>query len=154
MRYPIGQLHISEEGVALIKQFEGFREEAYLDIVGVPTIGYGHTLNVKLGDRIDEKGASSLLEEELMHTYHPILNKACKVPLNQFEYDAYLSLIYNIGGGNFNHSTLLKRLNNSEYEDAAFQILVWNRAGGKVVQGLVNRRRVEYTHCVREFDEG
>lgn len=154
MRYSIGLLHPSEEGVALIKQFEGFRENAYLDVVGVPTIGYGHTLNVKLGDRIDEKGASSLLKEELMHTYHPILNKACKVPLNQSEYDAYLSLIYNIGGGNFNHSTLLRRLNNGEYEDAALQILVWNRAGGKVVQGLINRRKLEYQHCTKEFDEG
>ena len=154
MRFPISSLQPSEEGVSLIKQFEGFKSEAYLDMVGVPTIGYGHTLNVKLGDVINEKGASSLLKEELVSTYHPILNKACKVPLNQSEYDAYLSLIYNIGGGNFTHSTLLQKLNNSEYEDAAFQILIWTRAGGKVVQGLVNRRRTEYTHCIREFDEG
>jgi lysozyme len=153
MRFPISSLQPSEEGVSLIKQFEGFKSEAYLDIVGVPTIGYGHTLNVKLGDVIDEKGAFSLLKEELIHTYHPILNKACKVPLNQFEYDAYLSLIYNIGGGNFTRSTLLRRLNNKEYEAAAEQILVWNRAGGKKVQGLVNRRKREYQHCIKGFDE-
>lgn len=150
MRHPVDSLTLSDAGLKLITKFEGFRSEAYLDIVGVPTIGYGSTMDVKLGDKIDEKDARSRLIYEVVHDYHPALNNACKVPLNQFEYDAYLSLMYNIGAGAFKRSTLLKYLNASQYEAAAKQILRWNKAGGKVVKGLTNRREAEYALCIKE----
>lgn len=150
MRHPVDSLSLSEAGLKLITKFEGFRSEAYLDIVGVPTIGYGSTMDVKLGDKIDEKDARSRLIYEVVHDYHPSLNNACKVPLKQFEYDAYLSLMYNIGAGAFKRSTLLKYLNASQYEAAAKQILRWNKAGGKVVKGLTNRREAEYALCIKE----
>ena len=152
MRHPIGLLFLSQEGLNLITNFEGFEPEAYLDIGGVPTIGYGSTKDVKLGDRIDENGARNRLIYEVVHTYHPALNNACKVPLNQFEYDAYISLMYNIGAGAFKRSTLLKYLNKSLYDEAALQILRWNKVNDREVKGLTNRRKAEYQLCVRKIN--
>lgn len=152
MRHPIGLLYLSQEGLDLITKFEGFESEAYLDIGGVPTIGYGSTKDVKLGDVIDENGARKRLIHEVIHTYHPSLNNACKVPLNQFEYDAYISLMYNIGTGAFKRSTLLKYLNKSLYDEAALQILRWNKVKGREVRGLTNRRKAEYQLSVRKIN--
>ena len=148
MRHGIkGLVLASAIAVGAISQYEGFRSEAYLDIGGIPTIGYGSTEDVKLGDRIDEKVARRRLIEEVRDVYGKAILKCVKVPLHQSEYDAYVSLTYNIGTGAFCSSTLVKKLNQEDYVGACEQIKRWNKVQGKVVQGLVNRREKEYKMC-------
>ena len=137
-------------GVAGITQWEGFRSEAYLDIGGVPTIGYGSTKDVEIGDKIDEKGARRRLISEIVSEYHPGINNCVKVPLNQSEYDAYLSLTYNIGVNAFCKSTLVKLLNQEKYTEACNELPKWNKVKGKVSKGLVNRRAAELKLCMSE----
>lgn len=132
-------------GIALIKRFEGCRLQAYPDPAtgGEPiTIGVGHTGGVKLGDTITQEEADELLHGDLIHAEDDIA-RLVKAPLNQNEYDALVSLVFNIGGTNFAMSTLLKHLNAWRYDDAANQFLVWNKAAGKVMQGLIRRREAE-----------
>lgn len=148
MRNKIAALVIaSAVGIGGITQYEGFKEEAYIDLAGIPTIGYGSTKDVKIGDRIDEKGARRRLISEVISEYHPGINNCVKVPLNQSEYDAYLSLTYNIGVGAFCRSTLVKLLNQEKYDEACKQILRWNKIKGRVSKGLTNRRQSEYNLC-------
>jgi len=134
-----------QAGISLIKRFEGCRLQAYPDPAtgGEPiTIGVGHTGGIKLGDTITEDEADELLHGDLMHAEDDIA-RLVKAPLNQNEYDSLVSLTFNIGGTNLGMSTLLKHLNAWRYDDAANQFLVWNRAGGKVINGLVRRREAE-----------
>lgn len=149
----IGLVLASSVAIGAITQYEGFRSEAYLDIVGIPTIGYGSTEDVKLGDRIDEKGARSRLIKEVMDTYGQAVINCVKVPLHQSEYDAYVSLTYNIGPNAFCKSTLVKKLNAGDYVGACKEIKRWNRAGGKIVKGLTNRREGEYNMCIMDHKE-
>lgn len=129
--------------IDLIKEFEGLRLTAYKDIVGVWTIGYGHTKTAVEGMRITSAGAEMLLRSDL-EWVEGVLNNSVKVPLKQNEYDALASLIYNIGGPAFKRSTLLRMLNNgADKVDIANEFLRWNKAGGKVVKGLTNRREHE-----------
>jgi len=140
---------LSASAVALVglAVHEGYRENAYLDIVGVPTIGYGTTEGVKIGDRTDPIKA---LERALsdMQKFEGAIKQCVKVPLHQHEYDAYLSLSYNIGSGAFCRSTLVRKLNAGDYKGACDQILRWDRAGGKVVRGLTIRREKEHKQCL------
>lgn len=151
-RWKISLLGISMLGLASITQYEGFRENAYLDVGGVPTIGYGSTENVHIGDRIDENGATRRLISDLMSEYHPAINNCIEVPLNQFEYDAYISLTYNIGSNAFCKSTLVKLLNQGKYTEACEQILKWNKVKGRIIPGLVNRREKEYKMCLGDIN--
>lgn len=129
--------------IKLIKEFEGLSLTAYKDIVGVWTIGYGHTKTAVEGMRITAAGAEFLLRADLEWVEGVISNNV-KVPLKQNEYDALASLIYNIGGPAFKRSTLLRLLNNgADKVDVANEFLRWNKAGGKVVKGLTNRRERE-----------
>ena len=106
----------SEKGLALIKEFEGFQSKPYKCPAGVPTIGYGSTFylngsKVKLTDRaISEKEATDLLVKSLVKYEHTV-NVTVKVPLEQNEFDALVSFVYNLGAGNFVSSTLLKLIN-------------------------------------------
>jgi lysozyme len=131
-------------GLAVEENFVG---NAYQDIVGVWTIGFGTTEGVKAGDRIDPVKA---LQRKLsdVQKFEGALKRCVTVPLHQHEYDAYLSLAYNIGPGAFCGSTLVRKLNGGDYEGACREILRWNKAGGRVVQGLVNRREREYQQCI------
>lgn len=151
-RISLGVLGASLWGVLAITQYEGFSEKAYLDIVGVPTIGYGSTDNVKLGNNIDEKGARRRLIQEVRDKYEKAIQSCVKVSLHQREYDSYVSLAYNIGTTAFCSSTLVKKLNQEDYIGACKQILRWNRAKGQVVKGLTNRRQQEYKMCIGEVD--
>lgn len=142
-------MKISQQGIDFIKQFEGFRAKAYLCPAKVPTIGYGSTryadgTPVSLRDpAITEVEALELFASTLT-TYEKAVTKAVKVPLEQYEFDALVSLCYNIGVGNFTSSTLVKLLNEGEVKsEVAEQFLRWNRAGGKVIKGLVHRREAE-----------
>ncbi|MFW1858743.1 lysozyme [Acinetobacter defluvii] len=135
----------SKVGINLICSFEGLELKAYDDGVGVWTIGYGTTVingvKVKKGDTCTEAQAKSYIASDLKE-FEAAVNKFT-VPLNQNQFDALVSLAYNIGTGAFADSTLLKKLNAGDYKGAAAQFDVWNKAGGKRMQGLVNRRTVE-----------
>lgn len=141
-------MKISENGLNLIKDFEGFSSTPYLCPAGIPTIGYGSTYyedgtKVTLKDKpITEERATELLEFVANKTFSENINKVVKVPLNQNQFDALVSFAYNIGNKNFNWSTLLKKLNLSDYEGASSEFLRWNQANGKVLQGL-NKRRLK-----------
>lgn len=131
-----------EKGLELIKQFEGLRLEAYLCPAGVWTIGYGHTAGVSAGDIITSEQADSYLRQDLAGAEKAV-NHAVSVAINQNQFDALVSFTFNLGAGNFQKSTLLKKMNSGDYQGAADQFLVWVKAGGKKLSGLVARRQAE-----------
>ena len=138
---------ISKTGIDLISSFEGIRLNAYDDGVGVWTIGIGTTIypngtKVKKGDKCTEEQALKYLQHDLK-SFEKTVNDSVKVPLSPNQFDALVSLSYNIGSGAFKNSTLLKKLNAKDYAGAADQFLVWNKGGGKVLKGLVRRRDAE-----------
>lgn len=147
MRLKLAALTLSASALVGIAGWEGFKGNAYQDIVGIWTIGFGTTGGVKQGQTIDPVKA---LQRKLtdVQKFEGAIKQCVKVPLHQYEYDAYLSLAYNIGPTAFCNSTLVRRLNSQDYAGACREILRWNRAGGKVVQGLVNRREAEYKQCI------
>ena len=132
-----------------IATHEGYRSEAYKDTVGIPTVGFGETAGVKMGDKTTpERALVQLLESIEKHA--DAIRQCIKVPLYQHEFDAYVSLAYNIGAGNFCRSTLVKKLNAKDYAGACEEIKRFNRAGGKVLSGLTRRRQKEYRLCKGE----
>tara|TARA_Y100000766_G_scaffold282543_1_gene296070 strand:- start:1223 stop:1648 length:426 start_codon:yes stop_codon:yes gene_type:complete len=135
-------MNTSQNGIDLIKHFEGCELKAYKCPAGVWTIGYGHIKGVQEGDVITEQQADEMLVEEL-HEYENYVNTLVDVPLNQNQYDALVSWVYNLGGGNLKASTLLKVLNAGDYDNVPEQIMRWNKAGGKVLEGLTRRRQAE-----------
>lgn len=136
---------ISAEGINLICSFEGLELKAYLDSANIWTIGYGtiirNGVKVKKGDTCTIEQAKAYMASDLK-SFEAAVNKV-KVPLNQNQFDALVSLTYNIGVNAFANSTLLKKLNAQDYKGAAAQFDVWNKVKGKVVQGLLNRRAKE-----------
>ena len=147
-RFTVAALSLSASALVGIASWEGFRSTAYIPIPGdVPTIGFGTTAGVKMGDTIDPVKA---LQRKIVDIskFEGALKECVLVPLSQQEYDSYLSLAYNIGPTAFCNSTLVKKLNNQDYEGACKEILRWDRAGGRVVQGLSNRRKAEYRQCI------
>ena len=130
------------EGLALIKKFEGCELEAYQCSAGVWTIGYGHTKGVAPGDSISQEEAEQMLVDEL-HEYESYVNEYVTVALSQNQFDALVSWVYNLGPANLTASTMLKDLNNGKYEEVPAQMKRWNKAGGKVLEGLIRRREAE-----------
>jgi len=153
LRKPIIALAISVAGLGGIAMHEGYRDKAYIPVPGdVPTIGYGSTTyadgsKVKPGDTITRKAATELLGNKV-NMFERQVKSCVKVPLMQYEYDAYVSLTYNIGGQAFCNSTLVRKLNTYDYEGACREILKWNKFKGKPLQGLTNRRQQEYKQCL------
>jgi lysozyme len=135
-------MNISQEGISLIKKFEGCELEAYKCAAGVWTIGYGHTKDVKEGDSILKEDAESMLVHELQK-YCNDVDIAVKVDLKQNEFDALVSWTYNLGLTNLNSSTMLKVLNEGKHNEVPAQMKRWNKASGQVKQGLVRRREAE-----------
>ena len=135
-------MKISPEGLALIKKFEGCELEAYQCSAGVSTIGYGHTKGVEEGMTITKDQAEQMLLEELVE-YEVAVEEAVDNQLDQCMFDALVSWTYNLGPTNLNNSTMLKVLNAGEYDEVPAQIKRWNKAGGKVLQGLIRRREAE-----------
>jgi len=137
-------MKISQEGIALIKKFEGCELEAYRCAANVLTIGYGSTKGVKEGDTITQEEADELLLHE-MEEYEGYINDLVETDLKQNEFDAMVSWVFNLGPANLKSSTLLKVLNSShpDWNDIPAQIKRWNKAGGQVRQGLVRRREAE-----------
>ncbi len=135
-------MKISQEGIALIKKFEGCKLQSYKCAAGVWTIGYGHTKFVEEHQEITQEEADSILLTDLK-VYEDAIKKAVTVPLHQHQFDSLVSWTFNLGGANLNASTMLKVLNKGEYEEVPAQIKRWNKAGGKVLQGLIRRREAE-----------
>ena len=132
----------SRTGIELIKAHEGLRLNAYLCPAGIATIGYGHTYNVKIGDRITSEQAEKFLIDDLIVAETEVNRYG--LHLNQNQYDALVSFVYNVGARNFRSSTLLKRLkDNPNDPDIAKQFGRWVYGGGKVLQGLIRRRKDE-----------
>lgn len=137
----------SNAGLDLIKKWEGCRLTAYQDSVGVWTIGYGLTsaaglVEVKKGMTITQRQADAYLVQALAK-YEAAVEKAITRPMTQPQFDAMTSLCYNIGPGAFAGSTLVRRFNAGDIAGAADAFLMWNKAGGKVLKGLENRRKDE-----------
>lgn len=140
-------MKISDNGIKLIQSFESYRDHAYDDGVGVWTIGYGTTIypngvKVKKGDVCTKEQAEMYMKHDLI-AFEKAINDNIKVLITQNQYDSIVSLCYNIGVNSFKNSTLLKKLNNSDYKGAADQFMLWNKAGGKVMAGLSIRRNKE-----------
>lgn len=130
-------------GISLIKRLEGERLNAYLDVVGIPTIGVGHTgPEVHMGQTITAQQSSDLLRRDL-GTAEKAINSLVSVPISQNQFDALVSLVFNIGVGAFKKSTLLRKLHARDYDGARAQFAVWNHAGGKPNAALTTRRRAE-----------
>ena len=141
-------MKISPRGLELIKDFEGFSSSAYLDVVNIPTIGWGNTFyedgtKVKLGDQISKTDALKLLEVVANRDFADKIFPSIKVKVSQNQFDAMVSLAYNIGTGAFLKSTLLKKVNAGDFTGAGEEFLRWNKANGKEVLGLTRRRERE-----------
>ena len=133
---------ISYEGIELIKAFEGCKLFAYRDSVGIPTIGYGHTKNVKIGQGITQKQADEFLRADLLEC-EKALND-CGINFRQEQFDALCSWIFNLGVNNFLHSTMLIRMNTgAEDIEVTDQLVRWHKAGGLPLKGLKRRRVAE-----------
>lgn len=135
-------MKIGDAGLALIKEYEGCRLEAYQDSVGIWTIGYGHTSGVQAGDKCTQDEADAWLLEDVKHA-ETCVNGAVTVPLTQNEFDALVSFVFNLGCKQFRSSTLLRKLLDSDYDGAAAELKRWNKAGGQVLAGLTKRRAAE-----------
>tara|TARA_R100000742_G_C4276498_1_gene97633 strand:- start:982 stop:1410 length:429 start_codon:yes stop_codon:yes gene_type:complete len=135
-------MKLEQKGTELLKHFEGCELTAYQDSVGVWTIGYGHTKGVYEGMTITQEEAEQMLLTEL-EEYESYIENMVAVPLTQNQFDALVVWVYNLGPTNFKNSTLLKELNHGNYTAAGKEILRWNKAGGKVLAGLVRRREAE-----------
>jgi GH24 family phage-related lysozyme (muramidase) len=134
---------INAKGLRLIKSFEGLRLEAYLDAVGVWTIGYGTTRGVQPGMKITQAQAEQFLMQDL-ETFETAVTDLVNVPLNDDQFSALVSFTYNVGEGAFAGSTLLTLLNQRNYQGAADQFLLWNKGNGGVeLAGLTRRRKAE-----------
>lgn len=136
--------------VGTLAGYEGYREHAYRDSVGVATLGFGTTAGVRMGQRTDPVRAVQRLAVEADAFAREVAACIGDVPLAQHEFDAYVSLAYNIGTPTFCGSTLVKKLKATppDYPGACAQILRWTYAGGKVEPGLVTRRKAEYHQCM------
>jgi lysozyme len=146
-RNEIAAISLSATALVAIALHEGYKDMAYIPTPGdVPTIGFGTTGGVKLGDKTTPTQALSRAMVDIQK-FEGAVKSCVQVPLTQGEYDAYISLSYNIGSSAFCNSTLVKRLNQSEYALACQEILRWNRFQGKELAGLTKRRQEEYLKC-------
>ena len=141
-------MRLSDRGATLIANFEGFRSHPYRDAVGVPTIGYGSTRGVTMSSPpVTRAQALARLKREANATYGAAvdrLNREHKLGLNQNQFDALTSFTYNVGPGGIGPDTGIGRaLRRKQWRVAADELLEWNRAGGRVLEGLTRRRREE-----------
>jgi lysozyme len=133
----------SNAGFALTRSFEGLRLTAYQDSAGVWTIGYGHTgCEAHSGQCISEIEAEALLRADLAAAVQCV-RRAVQVDLSQHQFDALVDFCFNVGRGSFLGSSLLRYVNQGEFNSAVVQFGLWVHAGGKVLPGLVRRRAAE-----------
>jgi lysozyme len=147
-RKNIAAISLSATALVAIVLHEGYKENAYIPLAGdIPTIGFGTTFGVKLGDRITPEKALQVAMKDVQQ-FEGAIKSCVTVPLSQNEYDAFTSLAYNIGTGAFCKSTLVKLLNQEKYTEACKQILLWDKYQGKPLDGLTKRRQEEYAKCL------
>lgn len=151
VRAGVAGLALSAAAFVGFLQHEGYREEAYHATAEekarrISTIGFGTTEGVKPGDKITVEGA---LVRALRDSakFEGAIKRCVVVPLHQHEYDAFVSLAYNIGEGAFCGSTLVKKLNAGDYAGACAEISRWDKQGGQVLRGLTKRRAEERAKC-------
>lgn len=142
-------LMISDDGIRQIEHYEGTKQIAYADVIGVHTICTGHTRGVRPGDTATFEQCRQYLHEDLSETGRAV-GRCVKVKVTQGQYDAMMSLAFNIGATAFCGSTLVRKLNAGDCDGAANQFARWNRADGRVVRGLTLRRLDE----AKRFREG
>ncbi len=137
---------ITQEGLRLIKRFEGFEPEIYLDAAGLPTIGYSHLIR-KGEHKMFENGISEAAGEALLikdvQTAERAVLRLIDVPLTDGQFDALVSFTFNLGGGALQRSTLRRKVNREEHADVPREFLRWVWAGGRKLRGLVRRREAE-----------
>jgi lysozyme len=147
-------MKISDEGIRLIKRFEGVKHRPYRDCIGLWTVGIGHLIGdgKQLPDSYNrtftESEVDELLRKDLVR-FERSIGMLIKVPLRQCEYDSLCSFVFNLGCGTLQRSTLRQKLNRGDKEGASKEILKYNKAGGKIVKGLVTRRNDEYQLFLR-----
>jgi lysozyme len=147
-RKQVATISLSATALVALLLHEGYRDNAYVPLAGdVPTIGFGTTSGVRLGDRITPEKALQVAMKDVQQ-FEGAIKSCVTVPLSQNEYDAFTSLAYNIGTGAFCKSTLVKKLNAGDYEGACKQILLWDKYQGKPLAGLTKRRQEEYKKCL------
>ena len=136
---------VSNNCINIVKKYEGFRSKPYKCPAGIWTIGYGSTFYIngekvsRYDSEISETFASELLEN-VVNDFAIKVDRLIKVSLNQNQFDALVSFTYNVGIGAFSKSTLLKKLNTADLNGASKEFVRWNKANGKVLKGLTNRR--------------
>ena len=147
-RIAISALALSASALVGIAVHEGYSPVAYRPVPGdVPTVGFGTTEGVKMGDRIEPVQALTRKLADVQR-FEGALKQCVRVPLHQHEYDAFLSLAYNIGPGAFCGSTLVRKLNAGDYAGACAEILRWDRFQGQPLRGLTLRRQAEHRQCL------
>lgn len=147
-RNQIAALSLSAAALVGIALHEGYSDKAIIPVPGdVPTIGFGTTAGVKLGDQTTPPQALARALTDIQK-FEGAIKRCVSVPLHQFEYDAYTSLAYNIGSNAFCASTLVRKLNAQDYPGACAEILRWDKFKGQPLPGLTNRRKQEYTLCL------
>lgn len=136
----------TKQGLDLIKRFEGFESEIYLDAAGLPTIGYGHLLrpgeHKMFADGISEAAGEALLIKDVGVAERAVL-RLIKVPLTDGQFDALVSFTFNLGSGALQRSTLRRKVNREEHEEVPAELMRWVWAGGRKLKGLVQRRKAE-----------
>ncbi|MBO7305223.1 MAG: lysozyme [Bacteroidales bacterium] len=138
-------MRTSQRGIDLIKEFEGYSERVYMCAGGKYTIGYGHTRGVEVGDACTREQAEKYLREDLQEAEESVL-ALITVPLSQNQFDALVSLVYNIGSGNFYDSTIRRVINanGGDMEKYRKAWMMWVKSRGKVLKGLERRRVAEF----------
>lgn len=149
-RNAIAGISLSAAALVGIALHEGYSDRAIIPVPGdVPTIGFGTTIGVKPGDTITPPKALARALADAQK-FEGALKQCVNVPLHQYEYDAYVSLSYNIGSGAFCKSTLVRKLNAGDYAGACLGILAWDKFKGQPLPGLTRRRQAEYRQCTGE----
>ena len=137
-------MHLSAVGLELMKKSEGFRNQTYRDVAGVPTIGYGHRLlpGEFFPNGISEERAADILSNDVCQAEQAVA-RLVKVPLAQGQFDALVDFVFNLGAGRLAASALLRDLNAGRYDAAAGELLRWDHAGKNELSSLKNRREAE-----------
>lgn len=144
-------MNISQQGLDLIKNFEGCKLVAYRDSIGIPTIGYGHIEGVQMGDMITQSRADQMLRDDLSEKVNGVNDLLRKAVVTQGQFDALVSFAYNCGINNLRTSTLLRMIKQGNALEASDQFLRWDKAGGMKLAGLTRRREAEKQLYESEF---
>lgn len=149
-RLAVASLSLSAATLVGMALHEGYRGDAYMPTPNdVPTVGFGTTSNVRMGDRITpERALVRLLADA--NKFEQAVKRCAPVAMHDYEFQAYVSLTYNIGEGAFCRSTLARQLNAGNYAGACREILKWDKQAGKPLAGLTKRRLDEYRMCIGE----